>query len=1066
MTLTDRQIESLDTNSHLVVTAGAGSGKTKVLVERYMSVLRNEDKLLPENILALTFTEKASLEMKERIRNEVSDLADREGGRWEEILDDVEDSDISTIHSFCTSMIRADPIPLGLDPDVVVLSETETSFMIKEVLKRTFTTPGPESDSLRRLIVDIGQYAVVNMIKGIIRDRSRLPFDLDDPELMRSSKMFHSRTAKDLLDRAESDLDEMISSLHALSRLDIPAEPGDSGVKAITGISEVLSLVRKGAEGRDVMAALSRSRDVLLTKNGKERSSSRLGNSRAWGGDIRVLKDSMAHLYSYVHAYQDILIFVEKEGLMDRTRERITDLLEVVEAVNSRYVIEKRKANGLDFDDQISYAMRLLERNENDVLTRFRKKFKHVLFDEFQDTDPRQWRLAELLWNQGNGCTLFVVGDPKQSIYGFRSADVRLFMKATGLLRENDRGKVVVLDRNFRSKTEVMGFVNSVFPKVFKDESTDWSVPFDPLAPHRSIGGSVSVVGVVGKQGAEAREGRMASEIITRAIRGWDIEEEGVRREIRFSDIAILIPTRRGFERYEEALRNASIPYHVYNGRGFFERQEIADVLELLEFLTDPNNDIALASILRGPFFSLSDEELMTIASHSGRSLWTKLIECGEFREISMVLEIGLNMAGTEIPYLVLERIFEMTGIHATSGGRRQYRNIDRLLEWILESRKSGDLWEIRNELRMMMEEPPKEGEPPVSRDDDSVTILTVHASKGLEWPMVMVLGLNHEGRGDQWSNYRVHPDHGVALKVLDTTTGEMVKTPAWSFAGEENDLREMEERKRLFYVACTRARDHLVLSGVIPVDRNGMEQEPRGLMKLLKEGMDLSLEDLEEPTKTIGDVEVRLFCVKPGEDTVPDEEEEQTLEEIGIKEVSKPGSCDPIERGGPEFRNPTGTEVLSMLGMDTDNGIYPRRGVTADGPAPDELGEIVHRVLEGVPLKRLMREYGFAGDEIEARIKLMVDEMRERALEFNGRQYREVELVGHLTTKDGTKVPLKGRVDLLVEREDGSLVVVDYKTGRERVEHKAQMTAYQHMLKGKTEGEIETRTISPGNNV
>jgi ATP-dependent helicase/nuclease subunit A len=704
--------------------------------------------------------------------------------------------------------------------------------------------------------------------------------------------------------------------------------------------------------------------------------------------------------------------------------------------------------------------MELLEEDKGGILSRFSRRFKHVLIDEFQDTDPRQWRLAELLWDGGKGCKLFVVGDPKQSIYGFRSADVRLFLKATGLVREHHEGNVVVLDRNFRSSSEVMDFVNTVFPRVMEGDVTSWSVPFDPLDSHRREGGSVSIVGVIGKQGAEAREGRMAAELITRAVRGWEIGDGEERRPVAFSDIAILLPTRKGFERYEDALRDARIPYQVYKGRGFFERQEVKDVHDMIRFLCDPNDDLSLAGILKGPFFSLSDEDMMNIESGQG-SLWSRLSGTEGLSGIAILIEKFLGKVSTLPPWRLLEEIYESTGIHATAGGRRQYRNLDRLLEWIMLSCGDRDLWYVRDALMMMIEEPPTEGEPPVSRDDDCVTVLTVHSSKGLEWPVVFVLGLNHEGRGDQWSSHRIDPDNGITLKVLDTTTGELVKTPAWSAAGENNDIREMEERKRLFYVACTRARDHLILSGVIPVDRNGREREPRGLMKLLMEGTDLSLEDMEESSKRIGPVDVRLFPVKQGEEVVAEEEEEDNCEVLSRKGEA-PLSCGIVNRGERRFYNPTGVEMVSELDLPGDDGSGTYIPDFTETPAPDERGEIVHRAMEGVPLKRLLREYGFSSDVVEKELSEIIRDLRDQISKIEGRKYKEIELVGFSADRGKGKLPLKGRLDLLIERDDGSFLVVDFKTGKDREEHTAQMEAYRDMLTERSDGRVETRILYP----
>ncbi len=1061
MSLTTRQLEALDTGSNLVVTAGAGSGKTKVLVERYLSILREEPDTMPSNIIALTFTEKASLEMKERIRKEVRILSDEEGGRWDDILDDLEGADISTIHSFCTSIIRSEPLSLGFDPDIVVLSENETSLMIKELMTDIFIRQSPASEPLRRLMVDHGHHNVAKMIKGLLTDRSRLPFDIGTDELSKASLRFHLRTSHELLERALADLDDLKVHLGELSGLEFPDNSADSGVRVMMGIGEVLRLASEDpTDDMELMSAISRSRDHLLNKNGGERSSSRLGNNRTWGLDHKLLKDCMAFLYSFAHTYKDILVFVEKEGLMDRARDRIGDLLAVVSHINGTYNRKKREMNGMDFDDQISMAMTLLENDTNGILGRMRKRYHHLLIDEFQDTDPRQWRLAELIWNNGRSSILFIVGDPKQSIYGFRSADVRLFLKASASLAVHDQGNVVVLDRNFRSSSEVMEFVNTIFPKIMGRDENDWSVPFDPLEPHRSKGGSVNVVGIIGRKGSEAREGRMAAELIKRAMRGWEVQDEdGPRRPMRFSDIAILLPTRKGFERYEEALRQFTIPYQVYKGKGFFARQEIADVLDLLEHMCDPNNDIALASVLKGPFFSLSDEELISISIQGSRSLIDRLSSHDDLSWIAGLLSELRDISRTETPGIALEIMFERTHIHATAGGRRHYRNLDKLLDWVSSPGTGETIWDVRNSLKRMIEEPPKEGESPITTDEDAVTVLTVHAAKGLEWPMVMVLGLQHVGKGDQGSSYQIDPDDGISIKVLDTTTGDHVPTPAMKLSKERSDQKETEERKRLFYVACTRARDHLVLSGELPVDRNGQEQRPGGMMGLLKDGIDLTIEDLEDRSKRVGDVDVRLFAVRPDGDVEEEgEEEEEEIEHVIVK-TEIPSTCGEIFSKPWGFLNPTSEEVLSMLGKESKDDLMEyRREFNIEGPAPDEIGNMVHRVLEGIPLMRVIRESGYP--EAMEMIRKMVEDIRTRE-KVEGEPFREIEVVAEVTI-DGNKVLLKGRADLVLLDGEGNLTIVDYKTGKKQKEHTSQLRAYELLFQSLSGGDIRSMVISP----
>ncbi|RLF67667.1 MAG: hypothetical protein DRN57_05430 [Thermoplasmata archaeon] len=1068
MTLTSRQLESLDTGMNLSVTAGAGSGKTKVLVERYLSILRGEEDVLPSNILALTFTEKASLEMRERIMREVQALSDEEGGRWIRVREDLEAADIATIHGFCTGLIRTEGLSMGIDPDFGVLNETEITSILSDIINGMFTTPGPESPALRRLIVDLGQWRVVKLLKSLIRDRAKLPHDIGSSGLKEASVLFHRKAAEEMMSSALEGLDGIMPHLERLSVMGLPHAESDSGVKLLRGLSGVLSAVREGRTRREILEALHGARSFLLTRSGSPRSVNSLGNSRVWGADHREMKDSVKAVSIFVSEHGSILPFIGNPSLLERAERRLLDVITVLEALHSRYAREKNRINSMDFDDQISLAVRMLE-EDGGILRKMRRRYTHILLDEFQDTDPRQWRIAELLWNGGESCRLFMVGDPKQSIYGFRSADVRLFLEASSMLEGHEEGKVVVLDRNFRSAFEIMEFVNGIFPGLMGTDRNRWSVPFDPLDAHRGPGGSVTVVSVIGSRRSEEREGRKAADLIMRAMREWKVMDEDGPRDARFSDIAILVPTRTGFDRYEDALRNASIPYRVYNSGGFFRRQEVKDVLELLNFLVDQNDDIALASVLKGPFFSLSDEDLMSVSLSDGSTLWEKLGRNEAFRGSHDLLERFIDMSFRSEPCMVLAEIFSATGVHATAGGRRQYRNLDRILEWTADPRNGTSVAELRDSLARLVEDPPKEGEPQFFVEDEVVTLLTIHAAKGLEWPIVFILGLEHEGRKNESPTCIISQDDGIAMKVLDTGSGDYLRTPAYEKAARDAELKEAEEKKRVFYVACTRARDHLVLSGAIPVRRNGMEGEPKGMMKLLVDGMDLSFHDMEEGQKEIGRMVVDIVRVSGDsvEELVEEEEEEDREPLSTTPELSIQTDCGVIPAKGRGFLSPTGEEVSEILGVaiDDDRTRTPRAAGN-DGPAPFELGEMVHRVLEGIPVERVVREYGYP--DLAGPISMMSSDMAEQVKALGpGVGFREVEFVGYLES-GGEKHPLKGRVDLLVIDDEGNALIVDYKTGKRRKEHEAQLEAYVRMIEPLAGGSVRSTVVSPGddNNV
>ncbi|MEA3558750.1 MAG: UvrD-helicase domain-containing protein, partial [Candidatus Thermoplasmatota archaeon] len=884
MKLTDRQEETLDIRKNIAVTAGAGSGKTRVLVERYISILRNDDDVLPRNILALTFTDKAASGMKERIRSSVKSILDEDPQRWSRVLDDLGSSDISTIHSFCTRLVRNDPIPCGIDPDLRILTETEAKEMLRGSVNELLTVDGKESRALRRLLVDHGTRSLTFTLMSLVRERSKTGMKIGSDEFRTRSLEYLSSSWKERVDKAVEELGPFVEHLIRLKDVPVPDMPRDTAVPLMKAMQPVFGFLQEFDESRmkELLPLLNGAREHLLRRGKYERGVGRLGNSKVWGADHGALKECFSFLFPFAFRHREILSLVSNGEILRRSEERVTDLIEVFGGLGKRFDRKKRSANGLDFDDQISYALMLLQGGSPSLLENLRRRYSHILVDEFQDTDPRQWKLVELLWNGGKGSKLFIVGDPKQSIYGFRSADVRLFRDAKRVLDEHSDGECIVLDRNFRSRKEIMDLVNALFPYVMEKMGSRWEVLFDPLEPHREEGGSVTVVGVIGSKGAEAREGAKAAEIIKRAVRGWSVLEDGVQRPLRFNDIAILLPTRKGFQHYEDAMRAENIPYQVYKGKGFFERQEVKDVLSMLSFVSDPRNDLALASLLKGPFFGYSDEDLYNISLCGGGSLLQKMGRAEGYESEEELLRELIEVSRSRVPYMALWRMFKLTGAYAVLGGARGSRNLDRLIEWAIQERSALSIHDLKERLLQLTEDPPKEGEPLLRFDEESVTVMTIHSAKGLEWPMVLVLGMNHEARGGWTRPYNLDPEKGLSIKVMDTSTGELVKTP--SFIDSEEDLldKEVQERKRLFYVACTRARDHLVLSGAVPVDRMGNEREPYGMMRFLWNSMDLSLEELGNGVKVVGDVPVNLVLVGKEEVTEDqtDEEEDGPLPE------------------------------------------------------------------------------------------------------------------------------------------------------------------------------------------
>ena len=1062
MKLTGPQSDSLDVSRHVTVTAGAGSGKTRVLVERYISILEGDPSCTPGNILALTFTDKASSEMREKIRTRLRERLETDPS-WYPMIRDLEDCDISTIHSFCAKLVRSEPLYCGLDPDFRVLSESEVTSLKNEAVKDLLTREGPVSGNLRRLLVDYGTYSVISMIKSLFMDRTRTSSDLSEEDMLENSLTFLERSRDKILGRALESLVALRADLRGIVSLGMPAV-SDTGVRFLKSISPILDPFRDGRspDDRDLLRLISSKRRFLLNKNGSRRKAGTIGQKAAWGQHYAKLREHIQGLFDYVFENSDALRFSEREDLIERSRERLRDIWEVYREVSREYDRKKRENNGLDFDDLIIMATRILEENQNGILDRLRRRYAHLLVDEFQDTDPRQWKIVELLWEGGKHNHLFIVGDPKQSIYGFRSADVRLFNRASGIIDDHDDGKLVVLDRNFRSRREIMEFVNSTFGSVMSGDER-WQVRFDPLESHHGEGGSITILGVKGRETEEHREGVAVARLIKRAVReGWMVKDGESERPIEPGDIAILLPARTGFKFYEDALRSEGISSQVYKGKGFFERQEIKDVHHLISFISNPSDDVALASVLKSDIFSLTDEDLVRISESGGRRFFDKLRSTLGFDRVYERLQRWLEYPDIYPADEALYRMVWESPLHASAGGNRASANLDKLMAWARKESRRSSFHTLCDLLGRMIREPPTEGEAQRAMRDDSVSIMTIHAAKGLEWPMVVVMGMHHQGRGESGKKVILDPDRGLATRVADIREGDVIPSPSYVIASEEAELKEDGEKRRLYYVACTRAKDHLVLAGRIPIPGE-RDPEPKGLVRYLWDSMNLSLDDFDEGIKRVGDVEVKLIPVDEDPRSMDIESE---VEEMGRAEP--PGGERGAERmGGRESQLAVPMISPSEIGEEEPAFHSGSIDLGDDAPSPTEMGTMVHRVMEGTDPDRIVAEAGY-GEDDELRSKILEKkEVLERKVELLREEedllpeeYDRKEVEFASPGADDHDPYMLGRIDLLMRRREGGYFIVDFKTGAKKDEHEKQLEGYIDMVSRSTGEPVRGRLL------
>ncbi|MCU0798154.1 MAG: UvrD-helicase domain-containing protein [Candidatus Thermoplasmatota archaeon] len=1073
MDLTPRQKEALVTSLDVSVNAGAGSGKTKVLVERYLRVLEEDPSLSPGSILALTFTDKAASEMRARVRKGIRERADAAGGRWEAMLTELEGADISTIHSFCMRLLREDPVPLGLDPDMGVVTDMGAEELLTETMSELLLKDGPTSSPLKRLMMDMNHGKLSDAIRSLLRDRGRLVEDITGRSFIERSRELLITLQTEAMDKARRELAGIVPSLKKLSVARYHPSKSDRMIPVMEALRPVLDMF-KGPEGdigqplaERTMEGLYLARDVLLTKEGAPRAFTGTGSSHAWGDDLFPVRQAMISIATYVHDNVTALRFAGNGKLLERALERHDDLMTVLGAVVEELSRRKRERNLVDFDDQIAMALRMMEGNLSGVTDRLRRRYRQIMVDEFQDTDPRQWRMVSLLWDGGKGGKLFIVGDPKQSIYGFRSADVRLFSRAREAISAGPGGKDVILDRNFRSRRELMHFVNSLFERVFPSGGGpgEWGAAYDPLDPERGPGGSITVVGVTGTKDAEAREGAFAVEAIRKAVGKEMVEdEEGKLRPMRYSDISILLPYRTRSKAYEDALRSSSIPYQINKGKGFFDRQEVRDVLELAAFIANPNDGVALLSVLKGPFFSMGDEELIRIALSRGQTLMERVRSSGH-DDIAACLDECTGIVQAYPHVQALEMVLSRVGAFALSGGRRGHRNLDKLLEWASAQRTAEGWCGLVRTLRAAVEDPPMEGEPSFNPESDAVSVLTVHAAKGLEWPFVIVLGLHHEPNTDR-DDHLLDPDRGLGIKVMDDREGRFSRTSAYEHVLGIHEEKMAQERKRVLYVACTRAKDHLLLSGVSSSGMDG-SKGPTGSMALLMEGLGIEAGAFKDGHLRMGDVDVRLVALDLSEVRPLEEGELGNAEAAGAISDKDPFRFmkSALPEIGARLLNPTSREVLdeimAEMGMEKGRSTGgPEERMLLGGPSPRTMGEMVHSVMMGAPVERVTREQGYpdAAGLVEERVGSIKGRLAGRPI---AREWRELEVCTSVQIGKLGKVRLMGRMDLVLKLDDGRYLIIDFKTGRDRPEYRAQLEVYRRMLSTLVDATVDVEVLA-----
>ena len=1070
---------AVDPRFNVALEASAGTGKTRVLVDRYLNLLKAG--VDPVHILAVTFTRKAATEMRERILSSLRLAAERgeiPAVRWRELRDRTGDISVSTIDAFCLSLLREFPLEADLDPGFSMADETEVPRLIDESLDRALRTcrlVAREDENVALVFAQLGDRRAKAGLAALLSRR------LVAPEVLRRylAQGVPEWTVATVASRGAAALRDVFGGMRGGLAAFLGSGPGIPQFRLLARHLRAVDHADEPAAAA-LHAAFARARGYFLTQDGKPRSRmvAKKSDFRT-GADYERHRDLVVgHAPSIVTAYASY-------------RRDLNAL--VARGVWRMYAIAERQYRAtldahavLDFPDVLLYTLRLLGRMEEFSQSRYRleSRYHHVLVDEFQDTSRAQWELVSLLvraWGEGAGLahqgplepSVFIVGDRKQSIYGFRDADVAVLGEAgRAIARLRPGGDVRrSISRSFRSVPALLSFVNDVCADIDKlpartdafvygeDDTFPVGGSADPPAREESS----PALGLVTGPDVETCAAITAAEIAALVRVGVTVRDRdtGVPRPIRPGDVAILFRTRESHREFEDALAVAGLPSYVYKGLGFFDADEIKDLLALLWYLAEPASDLRAAAFLRSRFVRLSDEALRRLAPGLAAAVRGPGLD---------VRRPGSSDRGDTDPELHPADAARLAAARASSARWRE--RADRmppaeLVDLVLHECAYGielrgprfqQARENLKKFRALLRRIQNRGYATLGRiaahldrlavGDESnasldatnaVNLMTVHAAKGLEFPVVFVVNLAR-GTGNRRDYIRIGTEQSSG--TASVAVGDFV-----SEYDDDAQPREREETKRLLYVALTRARDRLYLSSVLKEGRivpgrgSLAEVLPPTLLACFTSaaaGAPVEWQAASGQTHafracTLAEERPALFTAAPAPVTGPDQDDLDVIE--AAPSVRRATDVHAVADAGAPAVDTVGAESERVLGT-VVHRLLQALGTASDA-SPDDVSAVAGRLLRPDEAAGLSDRDAFAAAAAAVYLRLC-NHPDVRTLYSAFDILHEVPFA---LRHEG--VVVRGSIDCLVRQGPNAVTVLEFKTGRPRTEHSAQVAVY-----------------------
>ncbi|MCX7875711.1 MAG: UvrD-helicase domain-containing protein [Melioribacteraceae bacterium] len=820
--LTPYQEKAINYKNHISVVANAGSGKTFVLANRFIEIYLNEEVDISE-IVAITFTDKASGELKRKISNQIAERIREENNfqkkkKLIQLQSELVEANISTIHSFCKNLLNEYSVEAEIDVSSILIDEQKSQELKEIVVEET----------IQKLLNEDNNHLTIKKLIRLFGSKSNLRNELINALEKRKiieqlNNSFYNKDIEKIVEWFDNNYQKYFNKYF---------EPLIT--KFIESIKIVNDKVLSQSKKSDIALEIDRYlnedlystepkinfiksiREILFTKNKpiKLRSKGYYNYKDDEIVEVDFINQNISKVFSAIEYYgkKDLHKLLAEYGLLT---------IKVLNEIITNYNHKKKQKGFLDFEDLLLLSKKILQSKE--VQQSLQNKYKFIMIDEYQDTNEIQYEIVMPILEDLKKGNLFVVGDEKQSIYAFRDAELEIFEKTKKKITIENENGLLFLPHSFRMQPKLILFINKLFKKLFENPESDFNeVQYNNLISTKE---DVSK-GKVGILLAEKEKNISEAFLVVKKIKEIIYHNS----EYSFKDFAILCRKRNSFENIENELVKNNIPFTIVGGKGFYQQQTIYDIYNYLSFLLNPKDDAALIGVLRSPFFNLSDLEIYKISLIKEKTFYEKLKYYSIHSNINLInivdgLERNIKNAKSNSPADIIRTILVESGywtyVSEKEDSEQEIANLEKLISIACDfiNQPFKNLYDFVVNLKSLIENDENEGQAPISEDQNTIKIMTIHQSKGLEFPIVFLFDSNSNTVKNLIKEKSLYIDKtfGIITKIPVKNYFENYSQPPigniYEYIITNKDLAEL---KRLLYVALTRAKEELYISATI----------------------------------------------------------------------------------------------------------------------------------------------------------------------------------------------------------------------------------------------------------